>query len=234
MDKWKERDLVKNLYNTLLLKQLYQLKNLGYKYTDKKPYSNKERELLELPNSLQALKKQAQNCHLCSLSKTRNHVVFGEGNQQAKIMFLGDVPLEIEDNTGAIFLGRGGEMLTAMIEKVLNLSREQVYITNLLKCHPLLTKEVHESEFHTCKAYLFKEIELVKPKIIVTLGEKAYYYLTNDITDLKDVRGTVIKKEHYSIFPIYHPNFLLKNPSFKKEVLVDLKRIKKLLDLYQQ
>ena len=218
---------MKNLHNALLLKQLYQLKNLGYKYTDKKPYSHEERELLELPNSLEALKQQAKNCHLCSLSKGRNHVVFGEGNQQADIMFIGDVPLEIEDNAGAIFLGRGGEMLTAMIEKVLNLSREKVYITNLLKCHPLLSKEVQESEFHTCKAYLFKEIELVKPKVIVTLGEKAFHYLTNDLTVLKEVRGTVIQKEGYSIIPTYHPNFLLKNPSFKKEVLWDLKRVKK-------
>ena len=218
---------MKNLHNALLLKQLYQLKNLGYKYTDKKPYSHQERELLELPNSIEALKQQAQNCHLCSLSKNRNNIVFGEGNKEADIMFIGDVPLEIEDNAGAIFLGRGGEMLTAMIEKVLNLSREKVYITNLLKCHPLLSKEVQESEFHTCKAYLFKEIELVKPKVIVTLGEKAFHYLTNDLTVLKEVRGTVIQKEGYSIIPTYHPNFLLKNPSFKKEVLWDLKRVKK-------
>ena len=220
---------MKNLHNALLLKQLYQLKNLGYNYTDEKPYSHEERDLLELPNSLQALKQQAQNCHLCSLSKGRNHVVFGEGTPQADIMFIGDVPLEIEDNAGTIFLGRGGEMLTAMIEKVLNLSREQVYITNLLKCHPLLSKEVHESEFHTCKAYLFKEIELVKPKVIVTLGERAYHYLTNDFTALKEVRGTVIQKEGYSVIPTYHPNFLLKNPSFKREVFLDLKRVKKLL-----
>ena len=220
---------MKNLHNALLLKQLYQLKNLSYKYTDKKPYSHEDRNLLELPNSLKSLKQQAQNCHLCSLSKGRNHVVFGEGNQQADIMFIGDIPLEIEDNAGAIFLGRGGEMLTAMIEKVLNLSREEVYITNLLKCHPLLSKEVHESEFHTCKAYLFKEIELVKPKVIVTLGEKAYHYLTNDFTALKEVRGTVIQKERYSVVPTYHPNFLLKNPSFKKEVFLDLKRTKGLL-----
>ena len=222
---------MKNLYNALLLKQLYQLKNLGYRYTNEKPYSHEERELLELPNSIQALKKQAQNCHLCSLSKGRNHVVFGEGNPQADIMFVGDVPLEIEDNAGAIFLGRGGEMLTAMIEKVLKLSREKVYITNLLKCHPLLTKEVHESEFHTCKAYLFKEIELVKPKVIVTLGERAFHYLTNDFTDLKEIRGRVIQKESYRIIPTYHPNFLLKNPSFKRDIFLDLKKVQKLSTL---
>ena len=220
---------MKNLQNALLLKQLYQLKELGYKYTDTKPYTGKEKSELELPNSLNELKKQALNCHLCSLSKGRNHVVFGEGNEQAEVMFVGDAPLEIEDNEGRVFLGRGGEMLTAMIEKVLGVPRSQVYITNLLKCHPLASKEVHESEFHTCKAYLFKEIELVKPKVIVTLGEKAYHYLTNDTTALKEIRGTVMQKEKHIIVPTYHPNFLLKNPSLKKEVFLDLQKVKGLL-----
>jgi len=220
---------MKNLQNALLLKQLYQLKELGYKYTDEKPFTGEEQNALELPNNLGELKKQAQNCHLCSLSKGRNHVVFGEGNEQAEVMFVGDAPLEIEDNEGKPFLGRGGEMLTAMIEKVLGVPRSKVYITNLLKCHPLASKEVHESELHTCKAYLFKEIELVKPKVIVTLGEKAYHYLTNDTTALKEIRGTVIQKEKHTIVPTYHPNFLLKNPSLKKEVFLDLQKVRGLL-----
>ena len=120
-------------------------------------------------------------------------------------------------------------MLTAMIEKVLGVPRDNVYITNLLKCRPLASQEVHESEFHTCKAYLFKEIALVNPKVIVTLGEKAYHYLTNDTTPMKEIRGTVIPKEGYTIVPTYHPNFLLKNPSLKKEVFLDLQRVKGLL-----
>jgi DNA polymerase len=220
---------MKNLHNALLLKQLYQLKELGYKYTSTEPFKEDDKNLLELPNSLQALKSQALNCHLCALSKSRNQVVFGEGNEQADVMFIGDAPLEIEDNEGKPFLGRGGEMLTAMIEKVLALPRQDVYVTNLLKCHPLANKEVHESEYHTCKAYLFKEIALVQPKVIVTLGEKAYHYLTNDVTALKEIRGTVIHKESYAIVPTYHPSFLLKNPSLKKEVFEDLKKVKGLL-----
>ena len=218
---------MKNLHNVLLLKQLYQLKELGFKYTSQEPFSQDDKNLLELPNTLSLLKQQAQNCHLCSLSKSRNNVVFGEGNMQADIMFVGDAPLEIEDNASKPFLGRGGEMLTAMIEKVLQLPRQDVYITNLLKCHPLANKEVPESEYHTCKAYLLKEIELVKPKVIVTLGENAYHYLSNDLGLLKDVRGMVMQKEKYTIIPTYHPNFLLKNPSFKKEVFEDLKKVRK-------
>jgi len=219
---------MKNLHNALLLKQLYQLKNLGYQYTSEKPFSKKDETLLELPNTLNQLKQQALNCHLCSLSKSRSQVLFGEGNEEANIMFIGDVPLEIEDNEGKIFLGRGGEMLTAMIEKVLKIPRQEVYLTNLLKCHPLANKEVHESEYHTCKAYLFKEITLVKPKVIVTLGEKAFHYLTNDLTPLKEIRGEVIDKETYLILPTYHPSFLLKNPSLKMDVFEDLKRVREL------
>jgi len=217
---------MKNLHNALLLKQLYQLKEMGYKYTSEKPFSEDDKILLELPNTLSQLKQQALNCHLCSLSKSRTNVVFGEGNEQADIMFIGDAPLEIEDNEGKIFLGRGGEMLTAMIEKVLKIPRQEVYLTNLLKCRPLANKEVHESEYHTCKAYLFKEIALVNPKVIVTLGEKAYHYLTNDLTALKEVRGTVIEKEEHLIVPTYHPSFLLKNPSLKMDVFEDLKRVR--------
>jgi len=220
---------VKNLQNALLLKQLHQLKALGYNYTDAKPYTGKEQHELTLPDNLEALKKQAQNCHLCSLSKGRYHVVFGEGDAQAEVMFIGDAPLEIEENEGKPFLGRGGEMLTAMIEKVLKLSRPNVYITNLIKCRPITNKVVHESEYHTCKAYLFKEIALVNPKVIVTLGEKAYHYLTNDTTPLKEIRGTLLPKEGYTIVPTYHPNFLLKNPSLKKEVFLDLQRVKSIL-----
>ena len=93
----------------------------------------------------------------------------------------------------------------------------------------MATQRVDASIFHTCKSYLFKEIELVNPKIIVTLGEKPYHYLTNDTTPIKEVRGTLVHREKYTIIPTFHPNFLLKNPSLKKEVFEDLKKVKKLL-----
>jgi DNA polymerase len=220
---------MKNLYNTLLLKQLYQLKNIGFNYTDSQTFFSKKKESSQLPNTLLKLKKQVINCHLCSLSKSRREVVFGEGYHNADVMFIGDIPLEIEDKRGRIALGYAGEMLIKMIEKVLKIPRHQVYITNLLKCYPVSTQKVKETEFHTCKAYLFKEIELIKPKVIITLGEKTYHYLTNDSKPLKEKRGIAIKREDYHIIPTYHPNFLLKNPSFKKEVFQDLKKVIELL-----
>jgi len=210
---------VKTLYNALQLKELYRLKALGFRYTTIKPFSSKN-SLLELPNTLIKLKQQVSNCHLCSLSKTRDRVIFGEGNNNAQIMFIGNYPTDIESSV---------KILTLMIEKVLGLSRTDVYITNLLKCKLPSNQKLHDSYIDSCKSYLSKEIELIQPNIIITLGQIAYYYLTNDNSSLKDIHGNIIQKESYKIIPIYHPNFLLKNPSFKKEVFIDLKKIKSIL-----
>jgi len=220
---------MKNLFNALQLKQLYQLKSLGFKYTSLKPFSFKDINSLELPNTLIELKKQIEKCYLCELSKTRDNIVFGEGKNNADIMFVGDYPMDIETSSKRPFLGRGGDMLTLMIEKVLELSRQDVYITNILKCQLLPNQKLHESYIHSCKAYLFKEIEIIKPKIIITLGDIPYHYLSEDNHKLKDIRGNIIQKNGYKIVPTYHPSFLLKNPSFKKEVFIDLKKVKSLI-----
>jgi len=210
---------VKILYNALQLRELYKLKALGYKYTTIKPFALKKSSL-ELPNTVAELKKQVSNCHLCSLSKTRDRVVFGEGDNNAQIIFIGDYPIDIESSK---------EMLTLMIEKVLDISRKNVYITNLLKCQLPPNQKLHDSYIDSCKSYLSKEIELIQPNIIITLGQLPYQYLTNDNSPLKDIHGNIIQKENYKIIPLYHPNFLLKNPSFKKEVFIDLKKIKSIL-----
>ena len=238
---------MKNLHNALQLKQLYQLKILGYSYTDAKLFSPDSHKV-ELPNSLKELKAQAQKCHLCQLSKRRESVIFGEGSSRAEVMIIGDFPIK----------GSAEEMLRLMIEKVLGLSKEKVYITHLLKCHipnwesealapnkarlksslpnssleseasaPNKTK-LHK-EIQSCKIYLSKEIELIKPKLIITLGELPYQHLTDSTTPLKEIRGTVTTQEGFKLLPTYHPNFLLKNPSFKRAVFTDLKRAKEFI-----
>ena len=219
---------MKNLHNALLLKQLYQLKQLGYKYTSVVPY--KEEELnLTLPNTLSSLEKQASNCHLCELSKSRQKVVFGEGNPQADIFFVGEAPGATEDSSGKPFIGRSGELLTRMIENVLNLSRADVYISNIVKCHPSNNQIPTPTQAHTCQPYLLKQIELTKPKIVVALGVTAYHYLTGDNSTIAEVRGTVHNLNGYTLIPTYHPSYLLRNPSAKKEVFEDLLKIKGLM-----
>jgi DNA polymerase len=221
---------MQNLYKALQLKQLYQLKNLGYKYTTTQPFPHQKEEIkLTSIDNLNELKKQLNNCHLCPLSKSRTKIVFSKGDSNADIMFIGDYPTSIENDKGEIFIGKSGEMIKNMIEKVLNIPQEKVYITNILKCYLPINYELKESYIDSCKSYITKEIELIKPKIIITLGEIAYQHICSEFHKLKDIRGNIIQKENYKIIPTYHPNFLLKNPSLKKEVFKDLKKVKSLI-----
>ncbi len=215
---------MKNLKNALLLKQLYQLKQLGFNYTSVSPYKEEESNLL-LPNTLEKLKKQALECHLCELSKSRTHVVFGEGDPHAALMFVGEAPGSSEDSMGKPFVGRSGELLTKMIENVLHLKRENVYIANIVKCRPPNNRTPTPIEAHTCQPYLLKQIELIKPKLIVALGATAYHYLTGDETPISKIRGILQQQENYTIIPTYHPSYLLRNPSAKKEVFDDLLKV---------
>ncbi len=219
---------MKNLHNALLLKQLYQLRQLGYRYTDLSLPQHKESDL-QLPSSMDALKKQALNCHLCELSKSRNHVVFGEGDENAEILFVGEGPGAAEDDTGHPFVGRAGEVLTNMIEKVLLIPRSEVYIANIVKCRPPNNRVPTATEAHTCLPYLHKQIESIKPKLIVTLGATAYHYLTGDESKITQIRGTIQKRDSYTIIPTFHPSYLLRNPSAKKEAFIDMKLIKSLM-----
>ena len=216
---------MKNLKNALLLKQLYQLKQLGYKYTSLVPYQE-DTTTLTLPNTLDRLEKQAKECHLCTLSKSRQKVVFGEGNTNAILMLVGDVPSSSDDSSGKIFTGRSGELLTNMLEKVLHFSRQDVYITNILKCKALDSQSPSPACAHTCHPYLLKEIELIKPKIILALGSLAYEYLCGDNSPIENIRGTVNTQKNYIVIPTYHPSHLLRNPSLKKESFEDLLKVK--------
>lgn len=219
---------MKNLRNALLLKQLLQLKQLGYSYTSVTPYKEDE-HTLSLPNTLESLKKQAMECHLCELSKSRHKVVFGEGNTNADIMFVGEGPGASEDSSGKPFVGRSGELLTKMIENVLHISRSDVYITNIVKCRPPNNATPTPVQAHTCQPYLMKQIEIIKPKLIIALGATAYHYITGDETEINKVRGTLYKQNEYTVIPTYHPSYLLRNPSAKKEVFEDLLKVKELM-----
>jgi len=219
---------MKNLKNALLLKQLYLLKQLGYNYTSVTAFKEDEPNL-RLPDTLEKLKKQAEECHLCQLSKSRTHVVFGEGDVNADIMFVGEAPGASEDASGKPFVGRSGELLSKMLENVLGLKRADVYITNIVKCRPPNNRVPTPTEAHTCQPYLLKQIELIKPRLILTLGATAYHYLTGDDTGITKVRGSIHKYGNATLIPTYHPSFLLRNPSAKKEVFEDLLKVKELM-----
>ena len=126
-------------------------------------------------------------------------------------------------------MGRSGELLTKMIENVLHLKRDDVYITNIVKCRPPNNRIPTPTEAHTCHPYLLKQIEIIKPKLIVTLGATAYHYLTGEETSISKIRGTLHRQNGYTLIPTYHPSYLLRNPSAKKEVFEDLLKVKELM-----
>ncbi len=214
------------------LRELYRLRAFGETYVDE-PEAVKTKDidtLSELPDNLEALKKITESCHLCPLARTRRHVVFGEGSPHAKIMFVGEGPGEMEDNTGRPFVGRAGQLLTKIIENVLERRREEVYIANIVKCRPPANRVPTPEEANLCKPYLLRQIEIVDPAIIVTLGATAYKYLTEDMqTPISRVRGEVITFGKRRLIPTFHPSYLLRNPSAKKEVFQDMLKVKAML-----
>ncbi len=219
------------LYKALSLKYLYSLKMLGIEYLEAcelKTTSNNSHNS-SLPEGIVELEKIVNECRLCDLAQTRNKVVFGEGNFNAKLMFIGEGPGAMEDASGKPFVGRAGELLTKMIEKVLELKRSEVYIANIVKCRPPDNRVPSIMEATICKPYLMKQIEFINPKIIVALGTTSYHYLTNDNAKISTVRGKIFEFEKFSIIPTYHPSFLLRNPEAKRDVYQDLLKIKSLL-----
>ncbi len=211
-----------------LLKHLNFLKSIGYDFHEPLNLLTNDANNLKLPNDIFSLKNSVENCYLCELSKTRKKTVFGDGNINSNIMFIADYPGSLEDETGRVFVGRSGELLTKMIENVLSIKREDTYLANIVKCKPNDT--LSNSCANLCKGYLLKQIELIRPKIIVTLGETAYKHLTDDDSSLSKIRGQSINYKDIVLFPTFHPSFLLRNPSFKKDAYIDMLKIKNLME----
>jgi len=212
-----------------LLKKLYVSKYFGYDFFDDiKPTHNISYD--SEYKSLEELRAEVFSCHLCELVKSKKNYVFGEGSHQAKLMFVGEAPGAYEDELGRPFVGRAGELLTKIVNNVLELDREDVYIANIVKCRPPNNATPTLEIANSCKGYLFKQIEIVKPKIIVALGSTAYRYLTSDMdAKITKIRGTVIEWGGIKLIPTYHPSYLLRNPSAKKDVFVDMKKVKAML-----
>ena len=212
----------------LKLKHLYTLQMFGEEYFE--GYNFQEEIATSImPNELTKLEELVSKCKLCSLHKTRHNIVFGAGNPKAKLMFVGEAPGRDEDLQGKPFVGRSGEVLTKMIENVLNLKRSDVYIGNILKCRPPHNRDPEIGEVENCKKYLLKQIEIIQPKLIVTLGKIAFRYLLDDETPITIARGKVYNFNSIKVIPTFHPSYLLRNPSKKKEAKVDLEFIKTFL-----
>ncbi len=220
---------MKRLKDALLLKQLYQLKDLDYQYIDLNLEDNATNDPTSLPDTLPQLNTLMASCHLCSISKVRQNVVVGTGSAQATIVFVGFKPTMVDSSSRNILSGSKGEMLSKIIENVLQIPRESLYITNLIKCYPKNDKTIEASEVYSCLTYLHKELEIIHPKIVVTMGWEAFHYLTQENITLEEVHGTIIQHEKFALMPIYDLTHVLKNPSLKKNLYSDMLKLKEFI-----
>ena len=179
--------------------------------------TEKDKIFLEKLKTLEILHQKYDNCQHCPLAKLgRKNVVFGEGNPDAKLIFLGEAPGEKEDTLCKPFVGRSGQLLTKILEQA-GLKREDVFITNVVKCRPPNNRAPKEEEILTCtKLLLFNQISIIEPKIICTLGmipTKALLgpKINNLPIKITEIHGKVFKKENFIIMPTYHPAYILRN-----------------------
>jgi DNA polymerase len=173
---------------------------------------------------LAELGKVASACQLCRLAGTRTNVVYGVGNPAADLMFIGEAPGRDEDLKGEPFVGKAGQLLTDII-KAMQLSREQVYIANVIKCRPPENRNPEPDELDACRPYIRRQVELIQPRVIVTLGRFALAGLTEKVYSITAVRGQWLEYEGVKLMPTYHPAYLLRTPSAKKDVWADMKKV---------
>ena len=187
------------------------------------------KEEFQKANSLKELNSLICECQRCALGKTRNKFVFGVGNPNAHAMLIGEAPGADEDKQGEPFVGRAGKLLNDIL-KAVNLSREDVFIANILKCRPPGNRDPQPIEMETCIPYLHKQIELINPKIILCLGRVAANGLLNKKLSLSDLRQNDYEFNNIKVMATYHPAALLRNPNWKRGCWEDVQKFRKFYD----
>lgn len=171
--------------------------------------------------ALQAIREDIGDCTRCALHKGRNKIVFADGSPDARLLFVGEGPGADEDAQGLPFVGRAGQLLNNMIG-AMGLKREEVYICNVVKCRPPGNRTPEPEEANTCSPFLFRQIDVVRPEVIVALGATAATYLLGQRQPLAGLRGRVHSFRGSKLIVTYHPAFLLRDPRQKKEAWADL------------
>jgi uracil-DNA glycosylase len=169
------------------------------------------------------------DCSRCKLHTLgRKQVVFGVGNPNADLMFVGEGPGADEDIQGEPFVGRAGQLLTKIIEAI-DLRREDVYIANVIKCRPPGNRNPEPDEVERCEPFLFRQVDIIKPKVIVALGKFAAQCLLKSDAPITRIRGREFTYRDSILIPTYHPAYLLRNPSAKRDVWEDMKKVRAIL-----
>jgi len=183
----------------------------------------------ENANSLQKLEELINGCQKCVLAKNRNKFVSGSGNPNADVMVIGEGPGAEEDKQGLPFVGRAGKLLTDIL-KAINFTRDEVFIANVVKCRPPGNRTPQQQEMDTCIPYLKKQIDLIKPKLILCLGLTAAQGILKLNTNLSSMRGKFYDFENTKVLVTYHPAALLRNPNWKKPAWEDVQKFRALYD----
>jgi uracil-DNA glycosylase family 4 len=187
-------------------------------------FSTADRRPPTADSSFDDLRLETHNCTACRLAGTRKNVVFGVGDPNADLMFIGEAPGHDEDVKGEPFVGRAGQLLTDII-KAMKLTREQVYIANVIKCRPPENRNPEPDEIEQCRPFLRRQIDLIQPKVIVTLGKFGLQALTEKAYAISAIRGQWLDYHGIKLMPTYHPAYLLRTPSAKKDVWADMKKV---------
>jgi DNA polymerase len=175
-------------------------------------------------DTLPIVRTDLGECTRCKLHKTRNKIVFGDGNSNADLVFVGEGPGADEDAQGLPFVGRAGKLLTQMIE-AMGLQRPDVYICNVVKCRPPGNRPPEKDEVETCSPFLFRQLDVLQPKVIVCLGATAAQTLLQTNRGISHFRGEWLEYRGFKMMATYHPAYLLRNPAAKSEVWKDLQKV---------
>lgn len=178
---------------------------------------------------MKELFEKCSGCTVCPLHATRTNCVFGSGSEKAKLMFIGEAPGEQEDLSGKPFVGRAGQLLDKFLFAV-DISREDVYITNILKCRPPKNRDPLPGESDACIGYLREQVKIIQPKIIVCLGRISAMRLISPDYKITKEHGTWVERGSYLMTAVFHPAALLRDPRRKEDMLCDMKIIKEKLD----
>lgn len=178
--------------------------------------------------TLEQIRADLGDCQRCALARTRTKIVFGQGNPQARLMFVGEAPGGDEDEQGLAFVGKAGQLLTKIIEAI-NLKRDDVFIANVLKCRPPGNRNPETDEILQCQPFLERQIASIRPEVIVGLGKFAGQWLLKTMQPITRLRGTLGTYQGIRVMPTYHPAYLLRNPEAKKDVWEDMKVVRDLL-----
>jgi uracil-DNA glycosylase len=211
-----------------LARELELLRDLGYTHLDiSRPQATGDRrqEEVSVPDaSWEELERIATACTRCRLAGTRTQVVYGVGNPNADLMFIGEAPGRDEDLQGQPFVGRAGALLTDII-KAMKLTRDDVYIANVIKCRPPGNRNPEPDELDACRPFIRRQVELIKPKVIVALGRYALQSLMEKGFSITAARGQWLDYHGVKVMPTYHPAYLLRTPAAKKDVWADMKKV---------